>query len=114
MSLEAMISFAVFLAVLGTFAALGASQTTQAQGAVSMFEAKLESARCALGIDSFYANAGGAISGFKTACYMKGQQSVASRKEGFEKESAVLNPGTTLSQSTHGTGIEVKINEHYR
>ncbi|MFH1224500.1 MAG: hypothetical protein V1676_01725 [Candidatus Diapherotrites archaeon] len=114
MTLEAMLSFALFLALLGAFAGIEAMQSAKASEAAYKFSAELESCRCALVIDSFYANSGGALQGFGSSCYMKGTNSVAAQVRGFEKESAILNSGTKLIQTPRGTRMEVQVNEHYR
>lgn len=114
MTLEAMIAFALFLALLGTFIGIEAAQSAKASETAYKFSAALESCRCALVIDSFYANSGGALQGFSSKCYMKGENTVAAKISGFEKEGAILNSGTKLIQTPHGTRMEVRVNEHYR
>lgn len=113
MTLEALISFAIFLALLGAFAGIEAMQSAKASEASYKFSAALESGRCALVIDSFYANSGGALQDFSSSCYMTGASTVAAKINGFEKEGAILNSGTKLIQTPHGTKMEVHVNEHY-
>lgn len=110
-SLEAIISFLCFLAVLGVFAALLNTQIQLAVEGSELFNAVLDAEKCSVIIDSFYANSGGEID-LETACTVQGAEVITGNGAARGK-ATILNRKTKIMQLGNGTVIEVMVGKHY-
>lgn len=110
LSIEAMVSFAAFIAALGVFAAVLGDAAENAGTANDALAAKMEAESCSMLIDSFYAGGGGKLKGVTTICFMEGPNEVAVNWENGAKTAVVLNSRAKQG----GAGIEVGVVEHYK
>lgn len=110
LSIEAIVSFTAFVAVIGVFASVLGNAAEDAGAANGALTAKMDAESCSIIIDSFYAGGAGKIKETATGCFMKEPNKVAANWENGTKTAVVLNG----SAKQGSAGIEVDVVEHYK
>ncbi len=112
-SIEAMLCFAAFLALLGVMVAVAGSAAEKAKDSASGFWAKVEAERCASLADALYASGSGMMKNAEVECFVSEQGVVSSTISGITRDAVLVNPSTKTDQ-TKTTGLVVEVSEHYR
>ncbi len=109
LQLEAIICFAVFLAILGIFLNSINQMSEEAGKASSAMEARAEAEQCCMIADSVYSNGLLGIYRTGTKCNSKGNII-----ESKEKRCTAIAREIRLAQAGNESFLEVELNAHYR
>ncbi len=110
---EALIAFAVFLAVFALFAGALQNAAGGAENSRNYATAKINAEKCAALVNGLYANAGGKLSEVEINCFVKGEN-IASKFAGEEAGAFLLYGSASNIESLSGMKILVSTNVHYR
>lgn len=114
MSIEAMLSLLAFFSILGLFLETANEQLKETEKATEEFRALAEAQKCALLVDSVFANAGGLPEATGINCFQQ-EKGIVSAKISNSKASAnILAEAVFLNQQNSATILEVKSNAHYK
>jgi len=111
-SFEAMISLAVFLALISAMFSALSIQGQKALSSKNFFEAKSSSLHCAELVNSIYSNSGGKFKA-KENCFVEEGKSKSIVKD-RNSASFIIAENVLNIKGKNSNEIEVKLNEHYR
>ena len=112
--LEALICFAVFMAIVGSFLAAMGNIETDAKTGADAFTAESSAQKCAIVIDSLYANGGGELDNLEINCFLKKKNWVGSTSGENEKIAFAFPNEIEFFHLGGKTTMWVKVNAHYR
>jgi len=107
-TLEMLISFSVFIAIIGIFIGIGQTQLESTENAVEKFNAKLSAEKCATVIDFYFANGGENKVELEEKCSIDNNEKTIVKVD--EAQASILNDKSSIKQSK----IEVESDGHYR
>lgn len=110
-SIEAMMCFAAFIAIIGMFAGIMDSLLEKAELSSDALASGIEAEGCASFIHSIYANTAAGISAGELRCFVKGSEVFGSNGR-YSTE--LFISGVKINQAGNGMQIEVDVNAHYR
>ncbi|MEW6294803.1 MAG: hypothetical protein AB1467_00725 [Candidatus Diapherotrites archaeon] len=111
-SLEAMLSLAVFLGLISVMLSALSMQSQKALSAKNFFEAKSSSLRCAELVNSVFSNSGGKFK-VKENCFVEGGESKSIVKD-RNSASFIIAEKVLNIKGKDSSEIEVKLNAHYK
>ncbi len=114
MSIEAMLSLLAFFCVLELFLETANEQFNETEKAADGFRALAEAQKCALLVDSVFANNGGMPGATGTNCFQREKGSVSAKINDSEASAKLLAEAVFLNQQNSATILEVKSNAHYK
>ncbi|GEM_PF-2811181 len=109
---EFIVVFVSFMLLIGATAKQMQNVNTLAENSAMALEAKLEAEKCAAIVDSFYANAGGALKEMDFECHTENEK-IVSAKNGVHKTSQTIAQEKTISGNGKQMTIQVKVRKHY-
>lgn len=110
-SIEAMVCFAAFIAVIGMFAGIMDMLLEEAGLSSDVLASGTEAESCASFIHSIYANTAAGINAGEARCFVKGNEVFGSNGK-YSTE--LFISGVKINQAGNGMQIEVDVNAHYR
>jgi len=110
-NLEALICFLVFILVLGAVTSGIGNHLHLMNSASDAFDAKTNSEKCAVIVDSLYSNSSGKLNE-KFDCFIS-ENGISSNKGDWEKSSKTISNSEVQIEADYSL-IEVRANDHYR